>query len=340
MKRVLYIGEFPPPIGGVTIKNDLLKRYIFMDSMNEFFDLYDCKKNRLNILSLIKKILQFDRFIIGVGSNRRLTCILQLIRILKGEKKLKNCVIFMMGSTLHIYCKNHPLTAKLLRNTKSIYTESLNINEQFNAQGINQTNYFPNCRINMCNMNSKKREKKEPLKLLFFSKICKEKGVDTLFCLLDEIKNTECKIILDFYGLIDSSYQDEFKINLKKHKDICNYCGVFNPCENDIYEKLHEYDLLLFPSTWKGEGVPGILIESKMAGIPCIVSNHNFNKEIIINQQEGIVVSGNQAYGFKEAIIKLYNDDAFYNKLANGAFLSRKRYDISEYVYELRNLWD
>ena len=77
-----------------------------------------------------------------------------------------------------------------------------------------------------------------------------------------------------------------------------------------------------------------------MAGIPCIVSNHNFNKEIIINQQEGIVVSGNQAYGFKEAIIKLYNDDAFYNKLANGAFLSRKRYDISEYVYELRNLWD
>lgn len=45
---------------------------------------------------------------------------------------------------------------------------------------------------------------------------------------------------------------------------------------------------LLLPSKWSGEGVPGALVESKMAGIAAIVSDWNFNAEIVKNDSEGI----------------------------------------------------
>lgn len=337
MKRILYIGEFPPPVGGVTIKNDLLKKYVFTDMFMEFYNLYDCKNNVLNIFSLIKKILCATGFIIGVGSNKRLTCLLQLIKVLKGKNKLTDCIIFMMGSTLQDYCKSHLVTTSLLKEVKCIYTESFTINNQFNVLGINNTKYFPNCRIDLSVLKEKHRSKGEPLKLLFFSKICEEKGVDILFSVLDEIQEVNYKITLDFYGIIAPLYQEKFKKSIKKYEKKCRYCGVFKSSEEDIYTKLHEYDLLLFPSTWKGEGVAGILVESKMAGIPCIVTDNNFNKEVVADKQEGIVISGNLIYGFKEAILKLYEDETYYNSLATGAYLSRKRYDISRYRSELRN---
>ena len=45
--KTLYIGEFPPPMGGVTVKNELLKNKVYNDSEMIFFDLYSCKKNPL-----------------------------------------------------------------------------------------------------------------------------------------------------------------------------------------------------------------------------------------------------------------------------------------------------
>ena len=102
--------------------------------------------------------------------------------------------------------------------------------------------------------------------------------------------------------------------------------------KNNVYEKLHEYDILLFPSRWKGEGVPGILIESKMAGIVPIVSDHLYNSEIVLNNIEGIVLEKKDiGLQMSKTIKKLLEYEDIYNNLANGAFTSRMRYSLETY---------
>lgn len=41
------------------------------------------------------------------------------------------------------------------------------------------------------------------------------------------------------------------------------------------------YDLHLFPSRWRNEGVSGVLVEIKMAAVPSIVSDICYNAELI-----------------------------------------------------------
>lgn len=50
---------------------------------------------------------------------------------------------------------------------------------------------------------------------------------------------------------------------------------------HDVYEELNNYDIMLLPTRWEGEGVSGALIESKMAGITAIVSDWHVNSETV-----------------------------------------------------------
>lgn len=86
MKKNLYIGEFPPPMGGVTVKNELIKNKIYNADDMDFFDLYSCKRNPLNLLRLISKIICVKGIIIlGVGSNKRLERLMQIIKKTRGK---------------------------------------------------------------------------------------------------------------------------------------------------------------------------------------------------------------------------------------------------------------
>lgn len=339
MKKNLYIGEFPPPMGGVTVKNELIKNKIYNADDMDFFDLYSCKRNPLNLLRLILKIICVKGMVIlGVGSNKRLERLMQIIKKTRGSKKLNQCSIIMMGSTLQNYAKQNVQMVSLLRDVKAIFTESRLINADFQSLGIKNTHYFPNCRVlSHTDYSGKTIDVSGVLKLVFFSRICKEKGAHYLFEVVDKLNEAGISVQLDYYGVIASEYKNEFESDLKRTKNI-SYRGIFDASKEDVYQKLNEYDLLLFPTTWIGEGIPGILVESKIAGIPAIVTEHNYNCEVIHADKEGIVVSKEDiVQSFTEAIIKIHRMPEMYEKLARGAWESRSRYDIKEYRTELRS---
>lgn len=332
MNRNLYIGEFPPPMGGVTVKNALIKDQIYKDSDILFFDLYSCKKNPLNLIKLLSLIFATKgNIVLGLGSNPRLERLLQVISLLKGKGALNRCSVIMMGSTLQKYCKNHPKMSGYLRNVRAIYTESEQINREFLELGINQTVFFPNCRMLPKEDYAGKSIDGSQLRMVFFSKICKEKGAHYLVDVIDQLNAMGVPAVLDYYGVIGLEYEAEFKGAVESHENI-RYQGIFDASKDDVYKKLNEYDLLVFPTTWKGEGVAGILVESKFAGIPAIVTDHNYNGEVVINDVEGIAVfSENIVDGFVESICRLQKDTAEFERLAKGAYQSKDRYDIENY---------
>lgn len=93
--------------------------------------------------------------------------------------------------------------------------------------------------------------------------------------------------------------------------------------------ELRKYDILLFPTKWEIEGVPGILVEGKIAGLAEIVSDKSYNAELIHDNKEGIVLHENSVDDLVETLVTLNNDKETLLRLKKGSpdsaelFLSR-----------------
>lgn len=335
MKHI-YLGGFPPPYGGVTIKNNLifyeLKKYIDIKQSSYFTETY--KFNRL--LRIIGELFIGDNnFVIGL-SNGSLIKLTQILTLLKRNVMSKS-IVMVMGGTLHNNIKDNERLIKCFSNYKMIYVETDSMKNTLNYSGLTNVGVFPNCRKKVTeNIDCiKKNEKK--LKCVFFSLISKDKGADIVIELAKMLEQDNIDCAIDFYGHIDSDYLDEFNESIKQYQSI-NYRGIFKPsAQNDVYSKLMLYDVLLFPTRWKNEGVPGILVETKFAGVPSIVSDINYNAEIINNGVDGIVMNENNAINLYNAISKLYLDRDLLTKMKYSAKADSVKYSIDAYIKTILN---
>ena len=88
------------------------------------------------------------------------------------------------------------------------------------------------------------------------------------------------QVLFHFYGEIKKDYEQDFYAAVREVGNVV-YHGVFSGSADAVYQELGQYDVLLLPTRWKAEGLPGILVEAKISGLPAVVSDHNFNREIV-----------------------------------------------------------
>ena len=101
-----------------------------------------------------------------------------------------------------------------------------------------------------------------------------------------------------------------------------------------------EYDILLFPTHWNTEGVPGILVEAKMAGVAVIASDRSYNSELIqVDKNEGVVIHQPYFSEMYKYIKKMYFDREYLQKIKEGSSQSRKRYALEEYKDMIQKLF-
>ena len=132
------------------------------------------------------------------------------------------------------------------------------------------------------------------------------KGVKTIFDSLDLLKKEHSLPFfkIDFYGPVENNFKDQFTQLLNLHSDCCSYCGYLNIMGNPdtSYPILSEYDAMLFPSFYKGEGFPGVILDAYIAGLPVVASGWNMNSEVVKNGETGILVPPNNATELAEAM--------------------------------------
>lgn len=337
-KKLLYIGEFPPPFGGVTIKNQLILDEIFDKNSYEVINLYDCKNHKIMIPVIFARIaaafVTKRKLVYGIGCNSRLEKLLLIQFFLGGKRSLDHTIIMMMGGTLQDYLATKSNFKSYLKYINMIYVESNGIKKQFEKMGILNVKIFPNCRTNNNSIEPQLSHKKDKIKCVYFSKICKEKGILSIIEMVKILENESVDFCLDFYGHVDSNIKSMFFEFIENYKQV-NYFGIFDSVKKNVYQKLNEYDVLLFPTEWKNEGVPGILVESKMAGITAIVSNQNFNSEVVIDGIEGVVMENQFSQKMANQILEFARDKDLLNNMKKMAYDSRIRYDIAEYKDEI-----
>jgi glycosyltransferase involved in cell wall biosynthesis len=338
MRKIIYIGEFPPAYNGVSIKNSLVAREILNERKLKIIDMVECKRQPWKIpfvaLQVFAGLLVNCKIVLGMGTFRRLEIIF-LRKALRGKRALKDVNIMVMGREFHRQVIKYKRWRKVLPYLGPIWVESEKMQDVLIKAKAKSVFVFPNCR-SARNARPPQRNTGR-LKCVFFSNIYPDKGVDIIRKSIPLLNQEAIDFSVDFYGTIYEDYRTRFEEFIAMDEKV-RYCGVFDAVTGDVYGLLNQYDVLLLPTYWQGEGVPGVLVESKMAGITTIVSDWNYNSEVVRNGIEGIVMSSNTPESLCKAIIELANNRELLFSLKEGAYLSAKQYDVKTYKEKILSI--
>ncbi len=134
------------------------------------------------------------------------------------------------------------------------------------------------------------------------------KGVPLI---LEAAQDLSDKILIDIYGPFDGMSQDDFQ----EQRNV-RYRGVLAP--GTAIEKLAEYDALLLPTHWEGEGYPGVILEAFQAGRPVITTRFRDIPEIV-DPSCGLLIEPHSTRELRDAMERLHADPQTYHRLAAGA---------------------
>ena len=325
--KIRYIGMFPPPYGGVTIKNKLI-----YDCLSETKRIVTFNRRRwmsgpiFQILNLMTGIIPNQALIIGVSAARGKSKLITKTLYFLASRNMNRSLYFMMGGQECYRIADNKEEIKWYSKYKKIYVETETMKKVMVEAGIDNVEVFPNCRRKLMGEMRVQGGRKK-LRCVFFSNIQPEKGVDIILEVAKELRNIE----FYFYGPIESQFDRMFQRTVAELENV-HYMGVFKESGEEKYKELRKYDILLLPTRWKNEGVPGILVEAKIAGLAEIVSNQNYNGEIVYDGIEGIVLPENNTEQLIHAIEKLDKDRDLLSALKKESKKSAERYYIENYI--------
>lgn len=326
--QIRYIGNFPPPYGGVTRKNQLL-----FNSISEKCTICKSQKFRWmpNMIAQIFNMFNILRpdlvAIIGISATQGKSRVLTKLFYLFNRKSMRRSLYFMMGGTESDRIANSAKEIKWYSNYKKIYVEVLPMLQKLEKMGMKNVELFPNCRKRPEKIYKINDNKVESLRCIFLSNIQENKGADLIIGAAELLPDVK----FDFYGHVEQKFEEWFLSEVDRLDNV-KYNGIYKGKNEEIYNLLNQYDVLLLPTRWKTEGVPGVLVEGKIAGVAEIVSNESYNAYIVNNGTDGIVMYETSKECLVEAIKSLDSDRNLLYRFKQNSQLSAEQYYIENYI--------
>lgn len=327
---IVYMGAFPPGYGGVTIKNQNLYAALEKEIPIKKVDFNRVKRKDIKeAWRLVFHLLNpRNRFVVGVSgkiTRKRFTQVLYYLN----RKAMRKSIIMIMGGTASHDMSVDPEYRKCAMGYKKIYVETQSMKAEMDAAGFENVDIYPNGRFRPQKAVELKTADKK-LRCVFFSQVQPEKGVDLVLKAAKALPNVD----FIFYGKIVDGFKEDFLNNVESLPNV-SYCGVFKGTGEEVYAELSQYDVLLLPTRWEAEGVPGILVEGKIAGLAEIVTDHNYNAEIVENGQDGIVLKNNTVEELIEAILYVQENPDVLKKMKLNSRKSAEKYCIENSIPEI-----
>lgn len=321
MHKTLYIGSFPPPYGGVTVKNALLFEAISERVPLEKLDLMDVKRRDFGaIKSFVKAVAGRDGvLIIGVSGDLRKRITDFMYRF--NRPKMRRSLLFVMGGRV----PDDVAYIEKLGCYKRIFVETESMRKAFEAAGAQNVSVYPNCRKRPAVPCQVRRTVGG--RLVYFSLISEEKGAQLV---IDAAKALPaCPFV--FYGRIDPEYEAKFASELERMPNV-EYRGIFDSVAGDVVKELNQYDIHLFPTMCPHEGVPGVIAETKLAGIPTIASNRGYNGELIEDGTDGLLTTRDSVEELVDAISALFDNPVRLDRMKEAALDSAVKFYVDSYI--------
>ena len=336
--KILYIGEFPPPYGGVTVKNELLVNEVFGGHDIELFDLYTFKRNRfgapLAAFKLLCAIRRADKVCVGVGHPFRTCMVFRMAKVLRGKGFLGNITVFMMGMGTPGYLRAHPGYIADVSKGCCIFAESETLVHELEELGCT-ARYLPNFRKG--DRACEPRPVGDRVHFVYFAQVRAEKGFDTLAEAVRTLNaaGLQDKFDVAVYGNVIESYRKQFERLLAATPNM-EYKGIFDASSGDVCAELNQYDSSS-SSSWR-EGMSGTNIECKFAGVANIVSDAGFNPECVHDGKDGLLVKPRSVESLVEAMRSVIADHGLLERLKRNSYEDRINYDVVTWKLEVLNV--
>lgn len=323
LQKITYIGSFPPPYGGVTVKNALLFKHLSSALKIEKIDLTCVKKLEPRaICRFLRCVLSRDgSIVLGVsaGWRYRLTSVLYHLN----RKKMGRSLLVVMGGKI----PESAAYAERMNRYRRVYVETDSMKQSFEQMGACNVAIYPNCRESPATPVKIKRSRTGRMSTVFFSLISPDKGASIVLCAAKALT----QIDFHFYGRIESGYENEFAARVAESSNVY-YHGVFDSVAGDVIGELNKYDIHLFPTLCPNEGVPGVIAETKLAGIPTIASDRSFNGELIEDGVDGVLTHEDSSEELVRILCELSGNPERVDKMKVAALESSYRYVIERYL--------
>ena len=160
-------------------------------------------------------------------------------------------------------------------------------------------------------------DKRYSKQVIFAGRLSHEKGIDSLISISQKLTD-------DIHLIILGAGPEEEKIKdlVKNHKNI-HFFGYQN--KNQTISLIRGSDILIHPSLH--EGISSTILESMACKTAIIASDVGGNRELIENNQNGIIIESHNIDSFVEQIINLFDNEQLRQLLVDNALKTVEKYN-------------
>ncbi len=330
--RVLFIGPFPPPLGGAIVESLTLCTYLEERDDLSVIKVRTNGSVMLRCKSLVKLLWTIPRvdtvFVYGSrrGISRFSVFIVPLSRLFA-----KRCVIKITGGNFWEYFQSSnkfwkAILKKTLLKSDLLLLETKYLVSRFEGEANNirwlpmlrkfdDSHKVPKAKIDTITDG----ESHEDLRVAYFGHVRVEKGILDLVEASKKLTNVHIDVFGEFIGL-DIAVFDNANLNYK---------GTVQP--NSVFTTMLQYDVLVLPTFYSGEGYPGVIIEAKKAGLAVVSTQWRSIPEIVNNNIDGILFEPKNVGALVRAFEQLRDDRALLKKLQEQSLASFAEYDLNRW---------
>lgn len=300
-----YFGYVTNQIDGQTIKT----REIFAllhdrcSGSVDYCDTQALRSKPLTIISVMNKVRKADIIVYLPGKNN-LIYLLDLIWLFANKRT--KFIYPVVGGWLSDFIEGKTKLIRRLKTFAFIGVETLSLKSKLiNKYGFTNVDILTNFRSFKYHPTiTEKSAIDNGLNIVFMARVSHTKGVDTIFDVAELLKADGVNdVTITFYGKIESGYESVFFSRIDKLNQICTYGGLVQPA--DVYKTLNQYDLLVLPTFYEGEGFPGSIVDSYKSGLPVIVSRWKDLPEFVEDGKTGFLVEPNNSSQIYKIILYL-----------------------------------
>lgn len=334
-QKVILIGPCgggDVPKNGASAKNYHLAKYLREKQLRIVnVDTENWKRNPLVLFWLLFHLLfsSHATFILAANSMSSY----KVIRLFSMMPRRRHLVYWAIGGCIADWIKEGRVAKEPYSAVSLFVVEGKNMQETLAEVGFRNVIVVPNFKhIDYMPSGDSKARYRTSVRFVFLSRIIPEKGCDTIINAVKILNVTHKNaFIVDFWGPFESSYEKDFLSRIESLDNV-KYKGFLDLSQQKNYDILADYDVMLFPSYWPGEGFPGIIIDAFVAGLPVIATDWSQNADIIENGMTGVILKDNSADALCEAMLSFINDRDRIEKMRDNSRRMACSYDIHNVV--------
>lgn len=363
MKRIFFAIQLPPPVHGASVINASIQNSLKINDHFEciFFNITTAKtlqsigKFELSKFVLVIKI--YLRYIFKFITAR--PNLLYITLSPYGVAFIKDCFFVLLAKTLgvpviiHLHGRGIKesylnsgvliqfLYKKCFNNVSVIFLAEKLKNDIPDFFRLHNTYVLNNGISSSIEIGKDKTESKNTsLSILFLSNLIVDKGIYHFLEICDSLKSNNVSFKAKIVGSSGDLSGYELT-DLLKAKNIDSHVEYLGPLYGDEKnEVLISSDILLFPTQYKNEAFPLVLLEALKFGVVPIANNIGGISEIIEDGVNGFLVSDNQLNKYIELVKLISSDKDLLLRLSNNAnILFENKFTLQKFESALEKIF-